>query len=36
VTEGSKYDLYSADFFADAYATFGQMRLVSLPAAWDA
>ena len=26
VTEGSKYDLYSADFFADAYATFAQMR----------
>jgi cytochrome P450 len=26
VTEGRKYDLYSQDFFADAYATFAQMR----------
>ena len=26
MTEGRKYDLYSADFFADAYATFAQMR----------
>ena len=26
MTEGRKYDLYSQDFFADAYATFAQMR----------
>jgi hypothetical protein len=26
VTERRKYDLYSQDFFADAYATFAQMR----------
>ena len=26
MTEGTKYDLFSQDFFADAYATFAQMR----------
>jgi cytochrome P450 len=26
VTEGRKYDLYSQEFFADAYSTFAQMR----------
>jgi hypothetical protein len=26
VPEGRKYDLYSQDFYADAYATFAQMR----------